>query len=112
MRPTPVRHKSLKNSSLSAAYLLRGSAWSLSGFERSAPVELLAVTLDRRAIDPEAAGGLGLGDALLHRLDDLLPEVERISTHASTIPGAPSSQSAVSSDFQEVRDCEIGRAHV
>jgi hypothetical protein len=68
---------------------------AFSGFERSALVELLAVTLERRAIDPEAAGGLGLLYALLHRLDDLLPEVERISTHASTIPGAPSSQSAV-----------------
>src|SRR5215216_6071282 len=54
------------------------------------------VAFDRRTIDPEAAGSLGLGDALLNRLDDLLlSEVKRICTHAFTISGAPSSQSAV-----------------
>jgi hypothetical protein len=54
------------------------------------------VAFDRGAIDSEASGGLGLGHALLHRLDDLLSQVQRICTHASTIPGASSSQSAVS----------------
>jgi hypothetical protein len=56
---------------------------------------LLAVAFDRRAIDPETPGGFGLGDAPLNRLYDLLSEVKRVSTPASTIPGALSSQSAV-----------------
>jgi hypothetical protein len=74
---------------------LRSPTGSLAGFERAALVELLTVAFDRGTIDPETAGGLGLGDALFDRLDDLLSEVKRICTHASTIPGAPSSQSAV-----------------
>src|SRR5688500_11862546 len=46
-------------------------------------------------MNPEASGSLGLGDALFHRLDELFSEVQRICAHASTIPGAPSMQSAV-----------------
>jgi hypothetical protein len=54
---------------------LRFLAGGLSGFQGAALIELLAVTLDRGAIDSEVAGGLGLGDALVHRLYDLLSEV-------------------------------------
>jgi len=68
MRPSSSRHRSLKSS----------------------------VAFDRRSMNTETAGGLGLGDALFHRLDYLPSEVERTDTNASTILGAPSSQSAVS----------------
>jgi hypothetical protein len=74
---------------------LRDSAGSLSRLQGTAFVELLAVAFDCRTIDSETAGSLCLGHALLNRLDDLLSEVQRLSTHASTIPGAPPSQSAV-----------------
>jgi hypothetical protein len=52
------------------------------------------VALDRGAIDAETAGGLGPGYSRLNRLYDLLSWVKRTCTHASTMPGAPSSQSA------------------
>jgi hypothetical protein len=63
-------------------------AWVSSGGFSSvrairALVELFALTLECCAIDPEASGGLGLGDPFLHRLYDLLlSEVQRIGTHA------------------------------
>jgi hypothetical protein len=65
----------------------------------SKTLETVSTTRTRieRDFDPEAAGGIGLGDALLNRLDDLLSEVQRVCTHRLAIPGAPSSQSAVRS---------------
>src|SRR5215208_7196794 len=150
MLPTSVRHRLLKNSSLSAAPLdlfsapakgsyrpadrrfahrnprdgeqelgplgvggprspfevfyeqlagllaqLRSLAWGLRRLQGAALVELLAVAFDRSAIDPEAAGGLGFGDALFHRFDYLLSKVQRVCSHVSTIPGATSTQPAV-----------------
>src|SRR5215212_2020135 len=152
MLPTSVRHRLLKNSSLSAAPLdlfsapakgsyrpadrrfahrnprdgeqelgplgvggprspfevfyeqlagllaqLRSLAWGLRRLQGAALVELLAVAFDRSAIDPEAAGGLGFGDALFHRFDYLLSKVQRVCSHVSTIPGATSTQPAVRS---------------
>jgi hypothetical protein len=49
----------------------------------------------REAPEAKCLRGLGLGDALVHRLDDLLSEVQRVRFHASALPGAASSQSAV-----------------
>lgn len=74
---------------------LRSPARGLPGLEGAALVEKLAVAFDRGAIDAESAGGLDLGDSFFDRFDDLSSEVKRICTYASTIPGAPSSQSAV-----------------
>ena len=54
---------------------LRLVAGSLPGLEVAALMELLAVAFDRCAIYPETVGGLALRDALLHRLDYLLPEI-------------------------------------
>ena len=61
---------------------------------------MLAVAFDRSAIDTEAPSGLGLWDALLDRLDDLLSEVNRVRTHTVALPGAASSQPAVTSRFE------------
>jgi hypothetical protein len=58
-------------------------------------IELLAVTLGCGPVDSEASGGLAFGNALPHRLDYLLPEVYRICSHVSTVPGAASLQPAV-----------------
>lgn len=105
-----MRHRLLKNSSRSAAPLdlfrlcergrsVRQTVASLTltpQLQGSALIKLLAVAFDCRPVNTETAGSLGLGNALVHRLDDLLPEVQRICTHASTLPGTPSSQSAVS----------------
>src|SRR5215210_484924 len=74
---------------------LGGLAGGLPRFQGAALVELLAVTLDRCPVNAETAGGLALGDALLHRLDDLLSEVHRVRSHAPVLPGAASSHSAV-----------------
>ena len=74
---------------------LRSPARGFPGLEGAALVEELTVAFYGGTIDPKTAGCLGLGYALLYRLYDLLSEVQRISTHASTIPGAPSPQSAV-----------------
>src|SRR5688572_4866045 len=41
----------------------------------------VAVTLDRCPVNADTAGSLTLGDALLHRLDDLLSEVQRVRSH-------------------------------
>jgi hypothetical protein len=65
----------------------------------TALIELLAVTLDRCPMNAETAGGLTLGDALLHRLDDLLSEVQRVRSHASTFPGSALLQPAVKANF-------------
>jgi hypothetical protein len=70
---------------------------------------LLAVALDRSAIYPEAPGGLCLGDALLHRFDYLLPEVQRVRSHISTIPGAASAQLAVKAKVAIALQNELGR---
>jgi hypothetical protein len=64
-------------------------------------VEPFAVALERGAIYPEAAGRLCLlGHTLLHRFDDLLSEVQRVRFHASTLPGAASSQPAVTEGLE------------
>jgi len=51
---------------------LRSSAWGFPRLEGAALVDLLTVAFDRGTIYTEAACGLGLGDALFDRLDDLL----------------------------------------
>lgn len=43
-----------------------------SGLQGAALVEVLTVAFDPRSVNTETAGGLGLGDALFDRLDDLL----------------------------------------
>jgi hypothetical protein len=97
--PTASVRGLLRGASWPSRPALWGSAGSLPRLERPALVELLAVAalvaFDRGAIDPEASGSLCLGNSFLERLYDLLSEIQRICTHASTIPGAPSSQSAV-----------------
>lgn len=47
-------------------------AGSLPGLQGAALVEVLTVAFDPRSVNTETAGGLGLGDALFDRLDDLL----------------------------------------
>ena len=74
---------------------LRSLAGGLPRLQGAALIELLAVALDRCSVDAETVGGLALGDALLHRPDDLLPEVHRVRFHVSVLPGAASSQPAV-----------------
>src|SRR5215212_4455907 len=74
---------------------LRFIAGGLRRLQSTALLEPLTVAFDRGTIYPETARSLGLGDALLDRLDDLLSEVQRIRTHACALPGASSSQSAV-----------------
>src|SRR3712207_3062969 len=74
---------------------LRSLAGGFPRPEGAALIGLLAIAFDRSAIYPEASGGLCLGHALLHRLYDLLSEVQRVRSHVSTILGASSSQPAV-----------------
>ena len=92
----------LSSRSLASSFVAFSSSFGLSCREPSSLGGCRArrvgcrVALDRGAIYPEASGGLCLGHALLHRFDDLLSEVQRVRFHASTLPGAASSQPAVS----------------
>ena len=82
----------------------RGPSPRLQG--AAALIEKLAVTLDRCSVHAETAGGLGLGDALLDRFDDLLPEVpevHRVRIHMPALPGAASSQPAVREWLEEAK---------
>jgi hypothetical protein len=57
------------------------SCRGLRRLQGAALIQPFAVAFERGAIYPEAPCGLGLGEALLDRLDDLLPEVKRICTN-------------------------------